>query len=245
MRSALPSIVDDRATTHVLATRQLVYRRGRRVILAGIDFAVRPGEIVAIIGANGSGKTTLLQCFAGVLKCTGSNVTLLGEPLVARPDQRQRIGYVGHDSSLYLPLTCSENLVFAARMHGLRDAVQRVAKILEIFELTHLSHQTVSNLSRGTRQRLAIARAIVHCPQLLILDEPYNNLDVTSRSHISGYFRKLLHAGCAIVYSSHDADEPRSCAHRVLTLETGVLKPLKEDEQTILPDQSLCLGSQR
>src|SRR5262249_26870108 len=128
--------------------RSVSFRHDRRWVLRDVDLAVAPGEIVALLGANGAGKTTLLQCAAGIPRCTAGEVRWHGESANCSAAQRQAIGFVGHENGLYLALTGRENLVFAARMHGLDRVSERVAQMFESLALSAYADQRVACLSR-------------------------------------------------------------------------------------------------
>jgi heme ABC exporter ATP-binding subunit CcmA len=203
--------------------RELSFRRGRRWVLRDVNLSVVPGEIVAILGANGAGKTTLLQCAAGILRCTGGEVHWHGEPVNGSAAQRRAIGFVGHESGLYLALTGRENLVFAARMQGLDHVSDRVTETLDRFALGPHADHRVACLSRGMRQRLAIARGVIHRPSLLFLDEPFSGLDSESCVLLAAYCQDMRRRGCALLFSSHDFEGARALADRSVVVEAGRL----------------------
>ena len=157
---------------------------GDRTALAGIDLELEAGRTLAVLGPNGSGKTTLLRVLAGLLRPTDGEVSVLGCDL---PDEgwrlRGRIGYVGHQPLLYRDLTPRENLRLAARLHGLarEGAGRRITELLAAVEMEARADDRVDELSAGMAQRIAICRALLHEPELLLLDEPEVHLDAEAR----------------------------------------------------------------
>lgn len=205
-----------------LETRGLTYVRGRRPVFRDIDLAVAGGEIVALSGANGAGKTTLLECLAGALRPMAGQVLWFGES-ARSPATRGLIGFLGHDSGLYLTLTARENLLFAGRMCGLYRAADRADELLSATGLGHHSGKRAERLSRGMRQRLAIARALFHNPSILLLDEPLTNLDADGRDWLTQFLRDLRSRNRAILLVTHSDELSRGMADRRLYLSEGRL----------------------
>ena len=210
--------------TYVLEARQLGFQRGRRTVLQRIDLAVAPGEAVALLGANGAGKTTLLQCLAGALRPMSGEVRWCGEPAAQKAALRRRIGFVGHESGLYSALTCWENLLFAGRLFGVEAVTERLTQLLRTTDLASHAHQRVAHLSRGMRQRLAIVRATIHQPDIVLLDEPCTSLDADGRRWLASYLRELRARRCGLVFSTHDVAYARTAAERTLLLHSGQLR---------------------
>ncbi len=149
---------------------------GEREALAGVSLSLQPGQTLVVLGPNGAGKTTLLRVLATLLRPHAGEVRVLGHTL---PDEawavRGRVGLLGHEPLLYRELTASENLRFHARLHGV--GMERVRELLEAVGMANRSEEPVRTLSRGMVQRVATARALLHDPELLLLDEPRANLD--------------------------------------------------------------------
>jgi heme exporter protein A len=185
----------------VISCSGLVRRYGERTALAGIDLEVASGEVVLLTGENGAGKTTLLRILATVLRPTEGSVRvagseLPGEAMAARP----RIGYAGHEPLVYPLLTAAENLELYAALYGC-DA-SAVPAALDRVGLADRADDSVTDLSRGMRQRLALARATLHSPVLLLLDEPTGGLDEDGRELLFG----LLRGGISAVVSTHEPE---------------------------------------
>src|SRR5258708_3593369 len=161
----------------MIETRSLKKSFGLRPVLRGVDLEVAPGECLALMGPNGAGKTTLLRILATLSKPSAGAVIVAGLPLPAAAGQvRRRLGVVAHQTLLYSDLTAEENLQFYARLYGLADARPRIAAVLEQVGLAHRRHDLVRTFSRGMQQRLAIARALLHDPEVLMFDEPDTGL---------------------------------------------------------------------
>ncbi len=149
---------------------------GERAALEGVSLSVSPGETLVVFGPNGAGKTTLLRVLAGLLRPHAGAVNVLGHTLPGDGwAVRGRIGLLGHEPLLYRQLTARENLRFHARLHGISEA--RVSEVIDAVAVAERSDEPLRTLSRGFVQRVAIARTVLHEPDLLLLDEPYANLD--------------------------------------------------------------------
>ncbi len=200
-----------------LQARGVSKRLGRRPVLDGVDLHLAPGEITALLGVNGAGKTTLLRVLAGLALPSEGRVEVNGE--TDRRAARAAVGYVGHDTMLYGALSAEENLRFAARLYDVDPA--RAGALLEAAELDGVAGQRADSFSRGMRQRLALARAQVHEPAVLLLDEPFNALDTRSASGLEATLRGLRDAGTAICVVSHDLDRAARLADTAWVLRRG------------------------
>ena len=212
------------APSPVCETVALVRRFGRRRAVAGVDLAIRAGECVALFGPNGAGKTTLLRLLAGLLRPTSGEVRLLGRPLKgdARAE-RGRVGLISHQSMLYDVLTVAENVAFAAKLHGLPDVDGATAAALDRLGLTSRALTPVRALSRGWQQRVSIARAIVHAPALVLLDEPYTGLDVAGARALTDLLLSLRTDGAALALVTHAVEEGLALAtHSAIMLDGAI-----------------------
>jgi heme exporter protein A len=191
-------------------------------VLAGVNLTVEAGELVVLLGSNGAGKTTLLRVLATLLRPSGGALALFGEDASRRPPAaRRRIGYVGHESACYPDLTGRENLEFHAELHGVADPATRIADVLRWAGLEDAARRPVRVYSRGMAQRLALARAFLHAPELLLLDEPFSGLDAAAVTRLETLLAELRRAGHAIVLSTHDLDRVAAVATRVAMLHRG------------------------
>jgi len=193
----------------------LVQRFGSLVALGPLDLRLSKGERMAVLGANGAGKTTLLRVLSTVARPAAGRLELLGlDAHRHREALRARLGYVGHQVGLYPALTALENLEFFATLHGLGRAESLSA--LDLVGLSSLAGRRVEQLSRGQQQRLALGRAILHRPELLVLDEPDASLDCEGPGLLAQLFD-----GRTVVMATHDAPLARQVCDRALLLRTG------------------------
>lgn len=208
----------------MIKVRRLVKRFGPKPVLRGIDFAMRPGEFVALLGPNGAGKTTFLRILAALSKPSAGVVTVAGYPLPARAAEvRRRLGVVSHQPLLYGDLTAEENLVFYARMYGLRGIDMRVDEVLQLVGLAHRRGDLLREYSRGMQQRLAIARAILHGPEIMLFDEPHTGLDQEAAAMLDGVLQEVAARGRTVLMTSHDISRAAELADRVDILSKGVI----------------------
>ena len=191
-------------------------------VLAGVDLTVEGGETVALLGPNGAGKTTLLRVLATLLRPGGGRLLLFGEDARARSAEvRRRIGFLGHESACYLDLTGAENLEFYAALFALADARARIEALLTWAGLAAAARRPVRVYSRGMLQRLALARALLHEPDLLLLDEPWSGLDPDGVAALDDRLLALRAAGHAILLTTHDVARAALVATRTAILDRG------------------------
>jgi heme exporter protein A len=208
----------------LIETRKLVKRFGLKVVLRGVDFEVQPGEFVALLGPNGAGKTTFLRILASLSRPTLGTVKVAGHSLPNESAQvRARLGVVSHLPLLYPDLTAEENLHFYARMYGIANAQTRVTEVLEMVGLEHRRKDLVSTFSRGMQQRLAIGRAVVHDPEVMLFDEPYTGLDQDASEMLDEVLRSVAAKGRTVVMTSHDLARAEDLATRFDILSRGVI----------------------
>jgi heme exporter protein A len=191
---------------------------GERVALAGVSLSLPRGATLAVFGANGAGKTTLLRILATLLRPHAGTARVLGRELPGEGwAVRGRIGLLAHEPLLYRDLTARENLRFHARLHGV--ARERVDALLEAVGMARRADEPVHTLSRGMAQRVAICRAVLHEPELLLLDEPFANLDPGAATAVSPLIGR--ESGAARVVISHDVAHGLADADFVLGLRAG------------------------
>jgi len=207
-------------TVEAIRLDHLVRRYGEREALAEVSVRLALGETLAVMGRNGAGKTTLLRVLATLLLPHGGSVRVLGVELPRHaPELRRRIGMVGHETLLYRDLTARENLTFYARLYGLHHASDRIEELLEATGIQRRASEPVANLSRGMAQRVAVCRAVLHAPELLLLDEPNAHLDPEAAALVEPLIGRS--AGCTRVLVSHDVEAALRDADRVLGMREG------------------------
>ena len=197
---------------------------GQHRALRGVDLKLDQGELLTIIGPNGAGKTTLLRCLAGLSKPSGGRVILLGQDLAESPaEARRSIGFLSHETLLYGSLTATENLLFYGRMYDVTNLRRRVQETLEHLGLAHRCDDPVRTLSRGMQQRLAIGRALLHRPSIVLLDEPHTGLDVVAQEMLDMTLEDLSHAGQTVLMTTHNLATAANTASRLAILAGGVI----------------------
>ena len=208
----------------MIEVRKLIKRFGMKAILRGVDFHVEPGEFVALLGPNGAGKTTFLRILASLSRPSLGEVQVAGYRL---PDQsaqvRARLGVVSHMPLLYGDLTAEENLEFYARMYGITNYGLRITEVLEMVGLEARRRDLVRTFSRGMQQRLAIGRAVLHDPDVMLFDEPYTGLDQDASSMLDEVLRSVAAQGRTVVMTSHDLARAEELATRFDVLSRGVI----------------------
>ncbi|MCX7680397.1 MAG: heme ABC exporter ATP-binding protein CcmA [Anaerolineae bacterium] len=208
----------------VIECRELVKAFGPRRVLNGVELVAAPGEWVTVIGANGAGKTTLLRILATLSRPTSGLVRILGLELKeASARIRRHIGFLSHQTLLYDDLTPEQNLRFYARMYELADSEERIRELLERLGLLQRRHEPVRTLSKGMQQRLALARAVLHRPAVLLLDEPYAGLDARSIQMVTTLLAEMAEQGHTILLTTHSAGLAPVVGGRVAVLERGRL----------------------
>ena len=207
-----------------LSLEDVTCQIGRRTVLEGVTLEIKRGQIAGILGPNGAGKTTLLGLVTGLRRASSGNVVVLGERLpVAGGKLRRRIGVVLQETALYEELTTAENLRFAASLYDVRDAKRRIGEVLALIGLSDRADEVVSTLSGGLRRRVAIARSLLHDPELLVIDEPTLGVDVEARHAIWSHLRVLRAAGRTVLVATNYLDEAQALCDTVAVLRAGQL----------------------
>jgi ABC-2 type transport system ATP-binding protein len=202
-----------------IEVRDLVVKRGKRIVLDGFDCAIHRGSITGLLGPSGSGKTTLMRAIVGVQRVASGTVTVLGEPAGSAP-LRHKVGYLTQSPSVYNDLTGRENARYFASLYGLGKAAADEA--LEAVGLLDAADQLVLNMSGGQQSRASLACAIVSRPELLVLDEPTVGQDPVLRDELWERFRGFAADGATVLVSSHVMDEANRC-DRLLLIREGAL----------------------
>ncbi len=200
-------------------------RFGALTALRDIHLSLESGSSHAILGPNGAGKSTLLRILAGLARPTRGQIRIRG----AGPD-RSGVGYLGHATLLYPELSARENLVFAARLYGLRNPVGRAEELLAEEDLERWADRRTGGFSRGMAQRLAIARARIHDPQLLLLDEPFTGLDGPAAQRLCRRLGELNARGHALILVTHEIQRAVDLTRSATILVAGRIRGQLEDE---------------
>lgn len=206
----------------MIETRRLVKRFGLKTVLRQLDLQVNQGEFVALLGPNGAGKTTLLRILASLARPTLGQITIAGYNL---PHQaaavRRRLGVVSHQPLLYGDLSTEDNLRFFGRLYGIARLEDRLTETLALIGLENRRRDLVRTFSRGMQQRLAIGRAVLHRPDVLLLDEPHTGLDQDACEMLDTVLRQLTGAGQTVLMTSHDLARAAGLAGRFDVLTRG------------------------
>jgi heme exporter protein A len=209
-----------RQSSTLLDARDIARRFGARWVLRGASISVERGEVVGLLGANGSGKSTLLRILATLLRPNAGSATIAGYDLLREPDAvRHQIGFLAHTPGLYDDLTARENLVFAAAMLGSNDA--DIDGALERVSLEKVANERVRGFSAGMQRRLAIARLALSNPRVLLLDEPYSNLDTAGAALMNSLICDTVNAGGAALVVLHELAPSAGVIDRLATVHEG------------------------
>jgi heme exporter protein A len=197
-------------------------RYGMRLALRGVSLSIAAGECVALVGHNGSGKTTLLKIAAQLTKPSRGKIAFhAGDNPISLEEVKSKVGMVGHHTLLYEELTAEENLIFFAKLFGLDNPPEKARQALHPVGLTGRAADVVRTFSRGMRQRLSIARALLASPGLLLLDEAGTGLDPEGQHWLGATIQRLRDAGCTILMSTHGRNETQGAVTRAIRLDGG------------------------
>jgi ABC-2 type transport system ATP-binding protein len=205
----------------VLELRQLTRRYGSNVALDDLSFAVAPGEVVGFLGPNGAGKTTAMRTILGIVRPDKGEVRWHGD--VVDLSARMRFGYIPEERGLYPTMKLWEQLAFLGRLHGMTpsDARQRAEHWLTVLGLGDRLSSRLDSLSLGNQQRVQLAAALLHDPEVLVLDEPFSGLDPVGIAALSDVLTERAHNGVAVVFSSHQLDLVEGLCERVVIIDRG------------------------
>ncbi len=210
-------------------------RFGSNVALAGVDLAIKAGEIFALIGHNGAGKTTLVRAISGRIRLDAGSIDILGRDVHADAAAKSLFGLVPQSIALYDHLTARENLAVLGRLSGVpaRDIARVVEQALKLMALSDRADDLTANLSGGMQRRLNIAAGTLHHPRLLLLDEPTVGVDLMAREGIHDLLRELRRDGLAILLTTHDLDQAEELADRVGIMSNGRILAEGETESLV------------
>ena len=208
----------------MIEVKNLVKRFGGKTVLRGLNFAVQPGEFVALLGPNGSGKTTFLRILASLSNASMGEVRVAGYLLPRQAEAvRSRLVVVSHLPLLYGDLTAEENLLFYGRMYSVPRLEVRIQEVLEMVGLQRRRRDLVRTFSRGMQQRLAIGRAILHDPEVMLFDEPYTGLDQDASAMLDELLMTVAAQGRTVVMTSHDLVRAEDLGTRFDILSRGAI----------------------
>ena len=208
----------------MITVKKLVKRFGLKTVLRGVNFSVQPGEFVALLGPNGAGKTTFLRILASLSTPTLGEVDVAGYRLPKEAAAvRARLGVVSHLPLLYGDLSAEENLRFYGRMYGIPNLELRITEVLEMVGLENRRRDLTRTFSRGMQQRLAIGRAVLHDPDVMLFDEPYTGLDQDASTMLDEVLKTVAARGRTVVMTSHDLARAEDLATRFDILSRGVI----------------------
>jgi ABC-2 type transport system ATP-binding protein len=207
----------------VIVARDLTKRYGAVAAVGGITFEVTAGEVLGLVGPNGAGKTTTLRCLAGIIAPTSGTVEVAGHDMQRDPVAAKRaMAFIPDEPHLFEYLTVQEHLRFIARLYGVHDAEARIPPLLEELELTEKLRTMPGELSRGMKQKLAIACGLLHDPKVLMLDEPLTGLDPAGIRKMRATIANRARAGTAVVLSSHLMNLVEELCTKILVVRRGV-----------------------
>ncbi|WP_043932413.1 ABC transporter ATP-binding protein [Bacillus sp. EB01] len=212
-----------------ISNLQYTYRNAKEAVIKDFNLDIEKGEIVAILGASGSGKSTILRLIAGLETPGNGTITIGGETVCdhrtfVQPEKRG-IGFVFQDYALFPHMTVEKNILFGLKKKSRKDKHARLEEMLNLVNLSDYADRYPHELSGGQQQRVALARALAPEPSLLILDEPFSNLDADLQKKIRGELRDLIkQTGITSIFVTHDKDDAKAMADRIVYIENGKVK---------------------
>jgi len=212
------------AETLALDSRGIEKKFGYSFAVRNVTLQLKRGEFVVLFGSNGAGKTTFLKVAATLMRPTKGNLSVEGFDIHTQAEQaRRHIGFLSHNTFVYRDLSALENLKFFCRLYGIAADEDRLLSILDRVELKRRANDTVRSFSRGMQQRVGIARALLHDPSLILLDEPYTGLDAKAAQTLNSLLDDAVAAGRTVVLTSHDLNQGLRAATRAVILDKGVV----------------------
>lgn len=206
----------------ILVTKDITKSFGRFQVLNGVNLTVNRGDRYILFGSNGAGKTTLVKILSTIIPADSGELTIFGKKIKRRSkDIKAMIGFMSHEPYLYNELSAWENLNFYASLYSVKDKVERIESLLKEVGLYHRSHDRVGSFSRGMKQRLSLARAILHSPDIIFLDEPYAGLDIRAQEILNDIIVRLNREGKTFFFITHDIGNGFEIANRSGILSKG------------------------
>ena len=222
----------------VVATENLTRLFGARRAVDGVSISLCAGDALAIFGPNGAGKTTLLRMLGGILKPSAGKARVGGVALPGGSDVRRRIGIISHHSLLYDALTARENVEFSARLYGVQNPREKAEAALASMQIETRADTPVRALSRGMKQRVSIARATVHEPDLVLADEPFTGLDIVGSKALTSLLSSLRDRGASLVSVTHNVEEGLSLSSHAAIMNSGRL--VRSESRSAIEPQSFA-----
>lgn len=206
----------------MIEIKKLTKQADNKLILRGVDLSIKKGETVGILGPNGAGKSTLLKVLATLIKPTSGSITINRLDLKKNQvDIKKILGYLPHSSLLYDHYSPLENLVFFGDLYGVKHSEQRAVELVKEVGLSFFLNEPVKNFSRGMIQRIAIARAIIHDPEVLLLDEPHTGLDQGAISILNNVILNMKQKGTTTLMVTHDFKQAAEICDRIIIVKSG------------------------
>jgi heme exporter protein A len=206
----------------MIEIKKLTKQADNKLILRGVDLSIKQGETVAILGPNGAGKSTLLKVLATLIKPTSGLVKINGLDLKKDHIKVKKLfGYLPHSSLLYDHYTPLENLLFFGELYGVKDVENRARQLVKEVGLSFFINEPVKNFSRGMIQRIAIARAIIHEPKIMLLDEPHTGLDQGAITILNNVVLSMKEKGCTTLMVTHDFKQAAEICYRIIIVKNG------------------------
>ncbi|MDX8359499.1 MULTISPECIES: ABC transporter ATP-binding protein [Bacillaceae] len=208
----------------MIKTSLLTKKIGEKEILRGVNLTVKEGETTALLGPNGAGKSTVLKIISGLLEATSGDVLINNMKLKANEEViKKTIGFLSHSSYLYDHFSPIENLVYYGKLYDVEDIEVRAKELISMVGLSLFMHEPVRSFSRGMLQRIAIARAIIHSPSILLLDEPHTGLDQRAVSILNNVILQLKQEGTTIIMVTHDFHQLIETCDKAIVMKQGLL----------------------
>lgn len=218
----------------IVKIENLVKKYGDITAVSGISFEIEKGEIFGLLGPNGAGKSTTISMLSGLLKPTEGKIFINNKDVIKHPMEAKKVlGLVPQDIALYPTLTALENLNFWGKMYGLSGKLlkERISEVLEIAGLEERKNEKIQGYSGGMKRRINIAAALLHRPEILIMDEPTVGIDPQSRNHILESVKKLNETGMTVIYTSHYMEEIEYLCKRIGIIDHGKLMALGDKDE--------------
>lgn len=222
----------------IIEVKNLTKRFGFKTVLRNIDLRLKQGDFLSLFGPNGAGKTTLIQILSSLIRPTSGSVMVAGYDTGSDREQLcKNIGVISHQTYLYPDLSAYENLKFYGMLYGVDNLYEKIEGLLELVRLTEYGDARVHSFSRGMQQRLSVARAIIHDPPILFLDEPYTGLDQQSSEDFRNILDGFKNQGKTIIMTSHDLERGLELCNRAAILKSGAFAFCDDVCQENVPEE--------